>query len=158
MEWFRAEDYPEERFERLMRINLFSVFYLSKYAVPHLLESRGNVVTMSSAASLGGVPYASAYCTSKGGINAMTRSLAVEYAEHGVRFNAICPGAVDTPLNSPDSLPVWGDMNKIARLSPKTGVASQPEEIAAAVAYLASSEACNVTGTTFSIDGGQMAG
>ncbi|MFK7976345.1 MAG: SDR family NAD(P)-dependent oxidoreductase [Halioglobus sp.] len=158
MEWFRTSEYPEENFERVMQINLFSVFYLSKHALPHLLASRGNVVSISSAASLGGVPYAAAYCTSKGGINAMTRAMAVEYAEEGVRFNAICPGAVDTPMNTPESLPLWGDMNKVARLSPKTGVASQPEEIAAAVAYLASPDACNITGTMLSVDGGQMAG
>ena len=158
MEWFRSDEYPEQRFERVLRINLFSVFYLNKYALPHLLKAHGNVVSISSAASLAGVPYASAYCASKGGINAMTRSMAVEYAEQGVRFNAICPGAVETPMNLPDALPVWGDMDKITRMSPKTGLASSPEEIAAAVAYLASPEACNVTGTMFSVDGGQTAG
>ena len=158
MEWFRADEYPDDRFERIMRINLFSVFYLSKYSLPHLVQTRGNVVTLSSAASLQGVPYAAGYCAAKGAINGMTRSMAVEFADKGVRFNAICPGAVETPMSSPDTLPLWGDMSKIMRLAPKTGAASKPEEIAAAAAYLASSEACNITGITLSIDGGQTAG
>jgi len=73
--------------------------------------------------------------------------------------NAICPGAVDTPLTREAApVPDWADLPKIYRLAPKTGKASAPEEIAAAVAYLASAEACNITGTTLSVDGGQGAG
>lgn len=157
-EWFRADEYPDERFERLMRINLFSVFHVSKAALPHLLHTRGCIVNMSSAAAFDGVPYAAAYAASKAGINGLTRSLAVEFADRGVRVNAVCPGAVDTPLNRVVApLLDWADRGKIARLAPRTRKASAPEEIAAAVAYLASDEACNVTGTALCIDGGQTA-
>jgi len=157
-EWFRADEYPDERFERVLRINLFSVFHVCKAALPHLLASRGCIVNMSSAAAFDGVPYAAAYAASKAGVNGLTRSLAVEFADRGVRVNAVCPGAVDTPLNRVVApLPEWADRAKIARLAPKTRKVSAPEEIAAAVAYLASAEACNVTGTTLSIDGGQTA-
>ena len=159
MDWAPADQYPDERWERVLKTNLFSVFYLSKYALPHLLKSRGCIVNMSSASSLQGVPGAAAYCAAKAGINGLTRSLAVEFADRGVRVNAICPGAVDTPLNTTTApMPDWLDMAKIGRLSPKTGKFSAPEEIAGAVAYLASADACNVTGILLSVDGGQAAG
>lgn len=159
MDWSRADEYPVERWQRVISINLNAVFFVSKYAVPHLLETRGNIVNMSSAASLAGVPFAAAYCAAKAGVNGLTRSMAVEYADKGLRVNAICPGGVDTPLTvTVTPMPEWLDFAKIARLSPKTGKTSAPEEIAAAVAYLASADACNVTSIALSVDGGQVAG
>ena len=159
MDWSRADEYPVDRWERVIKINLNAVFFVSKYATPHLLATGGNIVNMSSASSLAGVPFAAAYCAAKAGVNGLTRSMAVEYADRGLRVNAICPGGVDTPLTSSvTSMPEWLDFNKIARLAPKTGKMSAPQEIAGAVAYLASADACNVTGITLSVDGGQVAG
>ncbi|WP_428334784.1 SDR family NAD(P)-dependent oxidoreductase [Novosphingobium sp.] len=158
MDWAKAEEYPDDRWERMIRINLSSVFYVSKHALPHLLRTRGAIVNMSSAAGLNGVPYAGGYCAAKAGIIGLTRSQAIEFADRGVRVNAICPGAVDTPLNSVTvPLPDWIEPMKLMGLAPKTGKPSAPAEIAAAVAYLACDEACNVTGTMLSIDGGQTA-
>jgi meso-butanediol dehydrogenase/(S,S)-butanediol dehydrogenase/diacetyl reductase len=159
MEWSRAADYESARWDRVLKINLYAVFYISRAALPHLLAAKGNIVNISSAAGLQGVPYAAAYCASKSGVLGLTRSLAVEYADQGLRVNAICPGAVDTPLTREAApIPDWADLAKIYRLAPKTGKASAPEEIAAAVAYLASADACNITGTVLSVDGGQNAG
>lgn len=158
VDWSRADEYAEDRWDRVLKINLYSVFIISKYAIPHLKKTSGCIVNMSSSASLAGVPYHSAYCAAKGGVNAMTRSMAVEYADQGIRFNAVCPGGVDTPLNKNTALPEWADMAKLMRLAPKIGRMSKPEEIAAAVAYLASSDAGSVTGATLSVDGGQTAG
>ena len=159
MDWHRAHEYPDDAWEFVIRINLSAVFYVSRAAIPHLLRSRGSIVNMSSAASTCGVPYSAAYGASKGGINAMTRSMAVEYADQGLRVNAVCPGGVDTPLNSETTpIPDWLDMTKIARLTPKIGRMSTTAEVAASVAYLASDEAASVTGITLSIDGGQTAG
>lgn len=158
MGWGRAAEYPDEAFEKMMKVNLFSVFYMSKYSLPHLMETKGNIVNMSSASALAGAPYAPAYCASKAGINGLTRSMAVELAEEGVRVNAICPGGVDTPLNTKAPIPEWANLEKVMRLAPKTNKASSPDEIAGAVAYLASEEACNVTGIALSVDGGQVAG
>lgn len=159
MEWSRADEYPVDRWQRLIAINLNAVFFVSKHAVPHLLATGGNIVNMSSAASLAGVPFAPAYCAAKAGVNGLTRSMAVEYADRGLRVNAVCPGGVDTPLNKDVApIPTWLDLQKIAHLSPKTGKTSAPGEIAGAVAYLASEDACNVTGIALSIDGGQVAG
>lgn len=158
LHWSRFEEYPDDAWDRVIAINLSSVFRVSKHALPHLLASKGCIVNMSSASALAGAPYAPAYCASKAGIAGLTRSMAVEFADRGVRVNAICPGGVDTPLNASAPVPAWADMNKIARMSPKTGKMSAPEEIAGAVAYLASADACNVTGISLSIDGGQVAG
>lgn len=158
MGWGRATEFPDDLFEKILRIDLFSVFWVSKRALPHLLKTKGTIVNMASAAALQGVPYSAAYCAAKAGVTGLTRSMAVEFAEEGVRVNAVCPGAVDTPLNAKAPIPEWADLPKVMRLAPKTGVSSTPDEIAAAVAYLASPEAANVTGISFSIDGGQAAG
>ena len=158
MEWRRSTDYSVEAWNRIVGINLNSVFHVSRAALPHLLETGGSIVNMSSAAGLQGVAFAPAYSATKSAVIGLTRSMAVEYADKGVRVNAICPGAVDTPLNTKVApMPEWVDMSKIASLFPKTKKASAPEEIAGAVAYLASSDACNVTGITLSVDGGQTA-
>ena len=158
MDWSRADSYPDERWDRMLRINLSSLFHVSKHALPHLLETRGNIVNMSSTAAHVGVPYAAGYCTAKAGILGLTRSMAIEFADRGVRINAICPGAVDTPLNTVTTpLPDWIEPIKLMGLAPKTGKASAPSEVAAAVAYLASDEACNVTGAALTVDGGQTA-
>ena len=159
MDWSRSEEYPDERWDRMVRINLSSLFHISKHALPHLLQTKGNIVNMASAAGIVGVPYAVGYSTTKAGVLGMTRALAIEFADRGVRINAICPGAVDTPLNvTVTPLPTWIEPIKLMGLAPKTNKASAPSEIAAAVAYLASDEACNVTGSALSIDGGQTAG
>jgi len=157
MHWSQAHEYDPAMFDKVLKVNLYSTFHVSRAALPQLLATGGNIVSISSAAAHTGVPYAAAYCASKSGVLGLTRSLAIEYADKGVRVNAICPGAVDTPLNATAPIPNWADMQKIALLSTRTGKFSSPDEIASAVAYLASDEACNVTGTALSVDGGQTA-
>lgn len=159
MGWHRAHEYPDDAWDFVLRINLYGTFYVSRAAIPHLLKTKGSIVNISSAAAICGVPYSVAYCASKGGVNAMTRSMAVEYADQGLRVNAVCPGGVDTPLITETTLvPEWADAAKIARMSSKIGRMSSAAEVAASVAYLASDEAASVTGITLSIDGGQSAG
>lgn len=158
LHWGRTIEFEDEWWDRVLKVNLYAVFHLSKRALPHLLAARGNIVNMASAAGLAGVPYSPAYTASKHGVVGLTRAMAVEFADRGVRVNAICPGAVRTPLVVADPVPAWTERAKFAPLAPKTGKASQPEEIAAAVAWLASDEACNTTGAAVAIDGGQTAG
>lgn len=158
LHWGRATEFEDEWWDRVLKVNLHAVFHLSKRALPHLLATRGNIVNMASAAGLAGVPYSSAYTASKHGVVGLTRSMAVEFADQGVRVNAVCPGAVRTPLVVADPIPSWADRAKFAPLAPKTRRPSEPEEIAAAVAWLASDEACNTTGVALAIDGGQTAG
>lgn len=158
LHWNRIAEFEDDWWDRVLKVNLYAVFHLSKRAVPHLLATRGNIVNMSSAAGLAGVPYSPAYTASKHGVVGLTRSMAVELADRGVRVNAICPGAVVTPLVAPATIPSWIEPVRLMAMAPRTGRPSQPAEIAAAVAYLASDDACNVTGTALVIDGGQTAG
>jgi len=106
---------------------------------------------------LQGLPYNSAYCASKGAVLLLSKSLAVEFAGRGVRVNAVCPGAVDTPLIKGLQIPEGADLALYGRMSPLTSYFAQAEEIAGSVAYLASDEARFVTGSALVIDGGQTA-
>ncbi len=154
--------FADAAWDRVLNVNLASVFRICKSALPHLLKTKGNIVNMASAAALVGIPFTAAYCASKAGVVALTKSIGLEYAEAGVRANAVCPGGVRTPLIAPkpdadaESLALAKQM--AARHAPKIGRLAEPEEIAAAVAYLASDEAAFVTGVAFAIDGGQVAG
>jgi meso-butanediol dehydrogenase/(S,S)-butanediol dehydrogenase/diacetyl reductase len=160
MDWGHFADFSEQRWERMLRINLSSLFHVTQRAVPHLLETRGNIVNMASAGGLMGIAYTAAYCAAKAGVVALTKSLAIEYAAAGIRINAVAPGGVRTPMLTANPPPAAIDMTLIDRLSPKLrgGALGEPEDIASAVAYLASEEARYITGIVFSVDGGQTAG
>lgn len=145
---------PQAAWDRMVAINLTSVFAICQEAIPHLRKSRGNIVNMASASAKQGQPYTTAYCATKAGVVALTRCLAVEYAQDGVRANAICPGGVNTPINQTLNFPTDIDAKMMDKLYPLFPMA-EPEEIATALAYLASDEARYVTGIDFSIDGGQ---
>ena len=149
-------DVTAEQWSKMVDVNLNSVFHVSQAAIPHLLETKGNIVNMASSAGLGGQAYNSAYCATKGAVVMLSKALAVEYAGKGVRVNAVCPGGVETPLTEKFEAPEDADMSLMAKLFPLMDMA-QPEEIAGAVAYLASPEARFVTGDAFAIDGGQVA-
>ncbi|WP_116364963.1 SDR family NAD(P)-dependent oxidoreductase [Parahaliea mediterranea] len=146
-----------ERWRRVMDVNINSVFALSLAAIPHLLESGGNIVNIASTAGIAGLPYNSAYCASKAAVLNFSRALATEYAGRGVRVNAVCPGGVNTPLIRNAQAPEGADLALFGRMSPLTPYMAEPEEIAGAVAYLASAEARFVTGSALVIDGGQTA-
>ena len=150
------KDVSDEDWLRMMGINLNSVFFLSQAAMPHLIETKGNIVNMASSAALVGQIYNAGYCASKGAVVMMSKSMAVEFADRGVRVNAICPGGVLTALTEKFSLPDDANEDMVGRLFPLLEMA-EASEIAASVAYLASAEARYITGTTLAIDGGQTA-
>lgn len=148
-------DVEWREWQRLLEVNLTGPFLVIREALPHLLESRGAVVNVASLAGVRGWRYSAAYSASKGGLVALTRSLAVEYAKAGVRFACVCPGSVDTPLRAalepvPDADP---DLLAHGRALVDPPVAD-PEEIAAAIAYLGSKEARFATGAVLRMDGG----
>lgn len=149
-------DLTTEQWNTVIGVNLSGVFFMSRAALPHLIETRGNVVNVASTAGLVGIAYAAAYCASKAGVVGLTKSMAVEFAYENVRVNAVCPGGVDTPLSRGFRPPEGARPELLRRMSlvPKV---TQPSEIAAAIAYLASDEASFVNGATFAIDGGQVA-
>ncbi|NCU12555.1 MAG: SDR family oxidoreductase [Sphingomonadaceae bacterium] len=157
LKWGPTESYAVEDFERLLRINTTSVFVLCQAALPHLVESRGNVVNIGSTSGLRGMIYTAAYCASKHAVIGMTTALAAEYAPRGVRINAVAPGQVNTPMVQ--QAPPAGDLDwgMVMRGAPKLadGVCD-PEDIAEAVAFLASDKARKATGTVLVVDGGQL--
>jgi meso-butanediol dehydrogenase/(S,S)-butanediol dehydrogenase/diacetyl reductase len=156
--WGHLTDVSEADWTRTLGVNLSGVFFLCQAAVPALLERRGVIVNVASAAGLKGQAYTAPYCVSKAGVVSLTKCLAVEYAKRGLRAVAICPGGVNTPLTAAVKLPEGADTSLFQRLMPLSFPIAEPEEIAAAVAYLASAEARFVNGAVFSIDGGQTAG
>jgi meso-butanediol dehydrogenase/(S,S)-butanediol dehydrogenase/diacetyl reductase len=141
--------------QRLLAVNLTGPFLVTRAALPHLVDSRGAVVNVASLAGVRGWRYGAAYSASKGGVVALTRSLAVEYAGAGVRICCVCPGSIDTPMRRsiapvPDADPQLLGHGR-ALVDPPVATAG---EIAAAIAYLASPEARFATGAVLRLDGG----
>jgi meso-butanediol dehydrogenase / (S,S)-butanediol dehydrogenase / diacetyl reductase len=145
-----------EEWNRLVGVNLTGTFLVCRQALPHLLASGGNIVNLASTAAHAGQPWAAAYAATKGGVLALTRSLAVEYAASGVRVNSISPGAIDTPITRAFHLPEGADIKLIDRVTPIAGFGT-PEGIAAAIAYVASDEASHMNGADILIDGATLA-
>ena len=141
---------------RLIAINLTGTFLMCRESLPHLLASRGNIVNLASTAAHAGQPWATAYVASKGGVLALTRSLAVEYAARGLRVNSISPGAIDTPITGAFHLPEGADIKLLGRVTP-LGPFGTPEGIAAAIAFVASDEASHMNGADLLIDGATLA-
>src|SRR5664280_723473 len=137
----------------VMSVNLDGPFFLSQAAIPHLLESGGNIVNIPSNSGIQGVPYSAAYSASKGGIVQLTRSLAVEYLKTRLRVNAIAPAGTNTNIASNVSFPDGMDPDLAARMAGLRGM-TEPEEVAALFAFLASDEARSVTGALYTIDNG----
>jgi meso-butanediol dehydrogenase/(S,S)-butanediol dehydrogenase/diacetyl reductase len=152
-----ATDHTREDWDQTLAVNLSGPWFLMQAALPHLVERKGNIVNVASAAGLVGQAYTAAYSASKGGLVLLTKGLALEYASRGVRVNAVCPGHVDTNLVADFAFPEGIEGGLAARLLPLLASAV-PAEIATLIAYLASDEARFVTGAAWPIDGGQTAG
>lgn len=147
-----------EAWDQVMGVNLRGTFLTCKYALPHLIERRGCIVTVASVLGLVGTQGlfdTHAYATSKAGIIGLTRTIAAHYARDGVRANAVAPGLVDTQMAARTKAnPAVAE--QVAFWQPLGGL-GQPEDVAAAVAFLASDEAKFITGVTLSVDGGWAA-
>jgi len=139
-------------FQRVLSVNLGGTFLTIKHALPHLLAGGGAVVTVASTAALRGHGYGAGYTASKGGVVALTRLLAFQYGEKGVRANCVCPGATDTPMTGG----VYRDPEYAAAVSkgiPQRRVAAAAE-IAAAICFLLSDDASYTNGQIIAVDGG----
>ena len=153
--------FPIEQWNQMIAVNLSGTFFMTRAALPALeADGGGAIVNMASVAGLQGVPYGAAYSASKAGVIGLTRSVAAEYSRRRVRVNAVCPGGVMTPMTSA-GFNVEGegeiDPKVLTKLAPMMPRVAKPEEIAGLVAYLCSDEASYMTGTTVTIDGGQIA-
>lgn len=142
-----------EDWNRILGVNLTGMFLMCRAVLPHMLERGGNIVNVASTAGIMGSPYSAAYASSKGGAIQLTRALAVEYVDRGVRINAVAPGGVDTPLIASFAFPDGADPKKIEPLMTPLGL-QQPSDVAAVIAFLASDEAWYITGTIMTADGG----
>ncbi len=145
-----------EQFRRVLEVNLVGTFMLSQAALPHLIESKGSIVNTSSTSALAGMPYGAAYGTSKGGVSALTRTLAVEFGKQGVRCNAVNPGSILTAMTGPGAVPDDADMRLLARAMP-LDQARGPEVVAATIAMLASDDGIHINGEEIRVDGGTLA-
>jgi NAD(P)-dependent dehydrogenase (short-subunit alcohol dehydrogenase family) len=150
-------DFPVDDWRRIIDVNLTGTFQLSTAALPALLDGSGCIVNLASVSGLRGSPYNAAYAASKAAQLSLTRSMAVELAKQGVRVNAVAPSAVMTPFLTGFSLPDDADLGLVARAAAPMGIVLEPDEIAAAVAYLCSDDARSITGSTLVIDGGASA-
>jgi len=142
-------DTPEDKFEHVLAVNLLSVFRFCKYGVPHMKEGAA-IVNISSVHAHQTTANVVPYATSKGGMEAFTRGLSIELAPRKIRINCIAPGAVDTPM-------LWNNPNVKSGAEKITGAVGKPEDIAAAICFVAAPEAAFVTGTTLVVDGGRLA-
>lgn len=143
--------------DAMMNVNLRATFYLMQLATPHLIETKGNIVNVSSVTGLRSFPGVLAYCVSKAGLDQLTRCAALELAPKGVRVNAVNPGVVVTEIHkrggmTDEAYKKFLEHSQTTHPLGRVGVAS---EVAELVCYLASDEASWITGATYSIDGGR---
>lgn len=155
-----AADTGDEDWRDTMHVNLDVPFYLSRAALPFLLDAAGSIVNIASDWGLQAGADHVAYCVSKSGLIMLTRAMSKDHARAGLRVNAVCPGDVDTPMLAAEAEMAQEDLDEFlaqaAEDSPNGRIA-EPGEVASLVLYLASDAARHITGTTVSIDGGASA-
>lgn len=157
-----VETMSEEEWDRTITTNLKSIFLVSKYIVPEIRKRGGGaIVNIASVQGLATEPNVAAYAASKGGILAMTRSMALDYARESIRVNSVCPGSVDTPMlrgsaerfggGDPEgAVHEWGKLHALGRVA-------RPEEVAEMILFLAGSRSSFCTGGAYLVDGGMLA-
>jgi len=144
-------DQTEEAFDHVIAVNLRGVFLGMKYAIPYMLKiGKGSIVNTSSMAAIAAFPTLPGYTAAKGGVSALTRVTAAEYAAKGIRVNAILPGAIDTGMTQ--ALP--HQFLKAAVDATLMGRIGEPREIADTALFLASDESSFITGALIPVDGG----
>ena len=155
-----AASTPLSEWQTTLDVNLTGPFLFCKYALPLLIESRGNIVNVASALAFVAKPDEAAYHASKAGLVQLSRSIALDYAAK-VRVNCVCPGAVRTPMLEgvlPSGTDVATAFAEYGRIHPLHQRLAEPEEIADAVLFLASDDASLITGASLLVDGGLVTG
>ena len=151
----------EEEWDRVMAVNVKSIFLLSRYAIPVMAQAGGGViVNTASGWGLVGGRNAVSYCASKGAVVNMTRAMALDHGEQNIRVNSVCPGDIDTPMLQSEAQQLGQSAEQfLAQAADRPLMrVGRPEDIAQAVLYLASDASSFVTGSTLVVDGGGLAG
>ena len=153
----RIEDTSLELWDEMMNINLRSVFHLMRLAVPHLEQTRGTIVNVSSVTGPRSFPGVLAYCVSKAGVDHLTRCAALELAPKGIRVNAVNPGVVVTGLHRSGGMneEAYSAFLEHSKSTHPLGRVGRAEEVAELIYFLASESASWITGETIGIDGGR---
>lgn len=151
-----STEHSLELWDQVIRVNLTSTFLVCRAALPHLLDGGGVIVNSASTSAEFGHPWMAAYAASKGGVAALTHTLAVEYSKRGVRVNAIAPGSVRTGMTKGLDLPADADFDLIPRIMSPIGP-GDPASVASVVAMLASDDGAHISGEIIRIDGGTHA-
>ncbi|KAJ1523883.1 hypothetical protein ONE63_010438 [Megalurothrips usitatus] len=148
-----------EDFDRQMNVNVRSVFMLSKFSIPHLKKTKGTIVNVSSVAGLRSFPNINAYATSKAAVDQMTKCTALELAPYGIRVNAVNPGVIITEIHKRAGMSEkqYAEFMESCKRTHALGRAGTVEEVAKAVAFLASDDSSFTTGETLTVDGGRHA-
>ncbi|MEZ0338585.1 SDR family NAD(P)-dependent oxidoreductase [Mycobacterium sp. pV006] len=147
----------DDDWERDLAVNLTGPFYLCRAALPHLLETGGNIVNVSSIAGVEGEVYSAGYCAAKHGLVGLTRALAVEFTKERLRVNAICPGGMPTAQTTEFQAPENADWDLIMRIASPRGF-METEDVAKTIAFLASDDAAAIHGAVYRVDNGKGAG
>lgn len=140
-------DLSADEWDMVMRVNIRSVFLFCKHSIPHM--NRGSVVNISSVHAHETTTNVIPYASSKGAMEAFVRGASQEYPSTQVRFNCVAPGSVDTPM-------LWNNPNVKSGIEKPSGAIGKPEELAAAICFLASDEASFINGTTLVADGARL--
>ena len=153
-------EYTDEEIDRLVSVNLKGALYVIRAAVPSLRETQGSIVSVSSMAAIVGQTHGAVYVATKGALIALTKALALELGTDGVRVNCVCPAGVDTPLMRKwaATLPDPEAVLRGQAAMHLTNRLASPEEIAAAIAFLASPAASFITGVALPVEGGATLG
>jgi NAD(P)-dependent dehydrogenase (short-subunit alcohol dehydrogenase family) len=154
------QETPEDKWDMVLDTNLKAIYLLSRAAVPHMIRQGGGAI-INTASQLGFVaaPNFSAYCASKGGVINLTRAMALDLARHNIRVNALCPGAVETPLllrQFANRSGPQGTLEDLANMHAMKRI-GQPIELAYPALFLASDESSFMTGAALVVDGGYIA-
>ncbi|MBV9660880.1 MAG: SDR family oxidoreductase [Acidimicrobiales bacterium] len=149
------DEITPDQWRRVFAVDVDAIFYASRAALPFLRTSTGCIVNTASISGLFGDPGLAAYCAAKGSVVNLTRQLAVDHAPEGIRVNCVCPGGTSSPMLR-SHLRDAAFVDEYARTVPM-GRVGTPEEMAAGITFLASSDASYITGTELTIDGGVTA-
>jgi meso-butanediol dehydrogenase/(S,S)-butanediol dehydrogenase/diacetyl reductase len=155
LRWDNAHELKLADWNRVLGVNLTGTFLMCRETIPHLVRSKGCIVNLASTAALSAHPWTAAYSASKGGVLSLTSTLALEYGKQGVRVNAACPGAIDTPMRGTFRLPEGADPKLLERIMPFRGFAPAAD-VANLIVFLVSDEARHIHGTAVRVDGGML--